>query len=334
MKILLLTPVHPLLPKKNPLPQFQTQNYWLIALKKLKLKTKVFRYTDKIFYPATKLDRKFPLFSLEFSQRAKIAVNLAEKFKPDYIFYSAGESGITSLTIKKLSQIAPVILFHGTEPNKYANLEDKKSAPFFNLIVTNDPQHTKNWLDLGARKSICLPFSAVDPKVFKPDKNKKKSIDINFVGSLFPQRQNTLKKLINQAINLKIWGWLPPKTKLLQSLKAHYQGEAWGNQVVNIYQRSKIALNLVPDHMTDGGNLRTFEIPATNCLQLIDKINPSYYLPNKEIVVFNSPQDAKKKVDFYLKFNQKRYLISKKGYQKTIKNHTFAKRFKKLFNYV
>ncbi|MEA3355202.1 MAG: glycosyltransferase, partial [Patescibacteria group bacterium] len=90
------------------------------------------------------------------------------------------------------------------------------------------------------------------------------------------------------------------------------------------------ALNLVPDHMIDGGNLRTFEIPACKTLQFIDKINPNYYQKDKEIIVFKSPEDLKNKLEFYLSHPKKRKKIIQAGYKKTINYHTFEHRFARL----
>ncbi len=308
MKLLLITPIHPILEFTLPLPKYQIQNYWLRALVNLGHQVKVF---------GLKSNQVKILNNLKLN-------NLISQFKPDQVLFSAG--------LDKLMPIKKTIFFSGVPPQTLSQAE-KKIGMLAKLIVVNDPVHQKNWQQLTKTKVINLPFSGASKTVFKPS-NRKKTIDFSFVGTLFKDRQLKLANFIKEGINLKIWGWLPPQTNLLPELKSAYQGEAWGNKVVKIYQQSKAALNLVPTHMVDGGNLRTFEIPACNALQFIDKINPKYYKPNQEIIKFSSPTDLKNKLKYYLSHPAKAKLIAKAGCQKTIKSHTFEHRFKKLSSFL
>jgi len=303
-KILLITPINPQLINNKPLPLYQVQNYWLKTLKALGHKVTVFGLQKK-------QSKLFNYYKLN---------KIIQKHQPDHVFFSAG--------IDKLYPIKNTIFFCGVPLIKLSSSEIKIGQKA-KLIVVNDPVHQTQWQKITKSKVINLPLSAVDPEIFKPGKLKKK-FNLVFIGTLFKNRQLQLIKLVNLGIDLKIWGWIPPSVSLHPSLKSSYQGEAWGRQVVKIYQQSKIALNLVPDHMIDGGNLRTFEIPACQTLEFVDKINPEYYQPQKEIIVFNSPKDLKNKLEFYLSHPNKRQVIAKAGYRKTINHHTFKHRFKKL----
>ena len=304
MKILLITPIHPILKKANPLPTYQTQNYWLKALKSLGHQVSVFSL------------QKNHLKIINYIKLKK----LIPSFKPDKIFFSAG--------LDKLYPIKQTIFFCGVPPANISYSE-RKTGEQAKLIVVNDPGHLKQWQKITRTKVINLPFSAIDKNIFKPAKIKK-NIDFSFIGTLFQSRQLQLLKLVKKNISIKIWGWIPPGTTLHPDLKTSYQGEAWGKKVVEIYQRSKIALNLVPGHMTDGGNLRTFEIPACKSLQIINKACPNYYQENKQIIIYKSASDLKNKLEFYLSHPQKRKIIANAGYQKTINHHTFEHRFAKL----
>lgn len=304
MKILLISPVHPKLAPKKPLPTYQVQNYWLKALTNLGHQVSVLPLLKK---------------QLKVINAYKLR-QVIKSFQPDHIIFSAG--------LDKLPPINQTVFFSGVPPQTLSTTE-KKIGKQAKLIVVNDSTHKSQWQKLTKTKVINLPFSAVDPSIFHPVKTKK-TVNFSFIGTLFSNRQQQLADIINQGIDLKIWGWLPPKINLHPVLRLHYQGEAWGNKVVKIYQQSKMALNLVPDHMTDGGNLRTFEIPACQTLQFIDRINPDYYQPEKEIIMFNSPKDLKTKLYYYLTNPLKANKIAKAGYQKTNQVHNFNYRFKKL----
>jgi spore maturation protein CgeB len=196
------------------------------------------------------------------------------------------------------------------------------------LVVTNDDRHALSWQQHGAKKVINLPISGIDPAGFKTP--TAKTIPVSFVASLFPDRQQQLQKIIKLYPDLKIWGCLPPKVKLLPSLKAHYQGEAWGAKLRRIYAQSLISLNLSPTHMQQGGNIRTFEIAGSQALLLTDQLNPEWYREGKEAIVFTSAKDCVQKIHYYLSHPQLRKAIALKGYLRTIKDHTYLARFSRL----
>ena len=308
MKILLITPVHPKLKTKKPLPTYQTQNHWCRAIKKLGHQV--------IVFPLNKNSLKV----INFLRVKK----LIKKKLFDHVFFSAG--------IDKLYPIKSTVFFCGVPPKKISSSE-RKIALASKVIIVNDSRHQKQWQKLTKVKVVNLPYSAVDLKIFKPSQSKKIH-DFVFVGTLFKNRQLQLIKLLKQNIDLKIWGWIPPSINLAPGLASFYQGEAWGSDVVNIYQQAKIGLNLTPDHMTGTGNLRTFEIPACKTLQLVDKTNSNYYQKNKEIITFNSPKDLKNKLKFFLSNSSQREKIIQTAYQKTIKAHTFKHRFSKILKLV
>jgi len=308
MKILLITPVNPALPFKTPLPDFQTQNFWLKALKKLKIRVQVFTLTKN----QSKLINQLKL------------KKIIKQFKPDHVFFSAG--------IDKLFPIKNTVFFCGVPPQQLS-LNERWTGMLSKLIVVNCTLRQLQWQKLTKTKIIALPFSAVDPGVFFPQKNKP-TYSLVFIGTLFKQRQQQLKEIFKAGVNFKFWGWIPKGTVLLPELKPLYQGEAWGSKAVDIYQKAWAALNLNPQGMKDGANLRTFEIAATKTLQFIDKINPKLYLPQKEVVVFKNPKDLKQKINYFKNHPQKAKTMVNKAYQKTLSQHTFEKRFKKILSLI
>jgi len=309
MKILLVTPVNKKLPKAKPLPTWQPQNFWRLALISLGHQVKVFQLNK---FHKSKLIRSLQL------------KNTIEIYKPDKIFFSAG--------IDAVRPIKNTIFFSGVIP-KTLSKHEREIGLDAQLIVTNDPQNIKQWLKLDANQAICLPISAVNPKYFKPLKLEK-TIPVSFIGTLLPDRQRFLAKIVRLFPSIQIYGNLPSRLKLLPELKPSYYGAIWAKDVVKIYSKSKMAVNLYPKHLPLAGNLRTFEIPATKTLMLTDKINPDWYKPKQEVVLFNSPQDLVKKIRYYLMNPAKAKKIAQAGYQRTIKDHSYKKRFRELIKLI
>lgn len=296
MKILLVAPIN--------LGSTDPHYFWFKALKQLGHQVKIFPLNR---FPQLKLIKSWQL-------QQEIL-----KFKPDKIFFSAGKDAVYPI---------PRTIFFCGVPLAWLSASEQQTGLLADLVVTNDDRHALSWQQLGVKKAINLPISGIDPVVFK--RTTAKTIPVSFVGSLFPDRQQQLSQITKLYPDLKIWGWLPPRVKLLPSLKAHYQGEAWGAQLRRIYAQSLISLNLSPTHMHQGGNIRPFEIAASRALLLTDQLNPDWYRAGKEAVVFTSAENCVQKIHYYLNHPQPRKAIALKGWQRTIKDHTYFARFSRL----
>jgi len=297
MKILLVTPLSS--------SSGDPHRFWFKALKELKQQVKIFPLND---FPQLKLIKSWQL-GREIG-----------KFQPEEIFFSGG--------IDAVFPLKNTVFFTGVAAKTLSSSE-RQTGIQAKLVVVNDPSHILTWKNLGAKKAVCLPISAIDPDYFKPVKVTK-TIPVSFVGTLFPYRQQQLLDIIKLCPQLKIWGRLESGVEVFRELKPYYQGEAWGKQVVRIYRKSLIGLNLAPSHLFSAGNIRTFEIPACQALLLSNKLNPDWYLPGKEAVVFHNSKDCAKKINYYLHHEQERRALALSGYRRTLKDHTYKKRFQQL----
>lgn len=361
MKVLLVSQVPPHFETHRKsgqeFPDFQAQTFWLRALKQLGHKTKVFRYSDSVllphwlinmirlwvyncvpgFYGKYRLakNRYYKLFVDNWVRQKKLGL-VIDGFEPEVILISGGVSDLTAtpLLMAKKRGIK-IFLIHGVNPDVGATSFEKDNVAVFDLVAVNDPTHVDKWKKLGAKKAVSLPVSGIDPKVH----NKKKLMgaekeeyeaDICFVGTLLPERQRAIGKILREGLDIGVWGYIPRGAKLDDELVGIYGGEAWGEKAVRIYNASKIALNLVHESMKAGGNMRTFEIPACGVMQMTNKCESKWYKDGEELVLFNGENEMIKKIDYYLKEDEKRERIARAGYRRTHKQHTYKDRFKKL----
>lgn len=359
MKVLLISQIPVVFEKYRrsgeEFPYFQAQAAWKKALEKLGHQVLVFRYTDSIILPnkiriffqgllahylplwyarSLRLRSAFYPFSLENRLRNRKLLNLALKWKPDLVLISAGTTVIFPKTIRLVKERirAKVVLVSGTAPVTTATVTERKMVKDIDCFVTNDKYHAFDWLMLGAKKAICLPMSAVDPTLHKkveltPKEEKEYSSDLCFVGSLTERRVKILSQL--KGFNLKVWGD-PHLGVDLTLLGNQYQGRARGEKMVKIFNAAGIVLNFHPLQMQHGGNMRTFEIPGCGAFQLADRVDPSWFKVEKEVVVFKDLKDLKKKIKYYLENEHERQAIAQAGYRRAHQDHTYEKRFKKL----
>jgi spore maturation protein CgeB len=78
---------------------------------------------------------------------------------------------------------------------------------------------------------------------------------------------------------------------------------------------------------------RIFEVPAcagflmTTAADGLDE----YYTPNREIVIFENAEDLVEKCRYYLAHEGERYAIAEAGARRTLLEHTYAHRFREIF---
>jgi len=359
-KILLATkvPFHfqQFLKTQDELPPFQAQFFWLRALRKLGYPVELFLYNRNflfsrralwlvnqrleanlpLFYEKIRLGlNRFYFFNPENYFRHLSFLRLVNQWQPDYLFLTAGVSELLlqSLRVAK-KKGTRIIVFAGVSPRVSLTRLEKRALPLFDWVITNDPHHVREWQALGVKKAWCLPYAAIDSEFHRPlrAKGQQFSSEVCFVGTLTKDRQTKLIALhrAQPKIKLKIWGYVPPSIGLKKELETIYQGEAWGKKMVQIFSQTKIALNFVPKQMPVGGNMRTFEIPGCGAFQLVDRIDPAWFKIGKEVVVFKSLADLKKKLAYYLRHEPKRQTIARAGFRRAHHDHTYQRRFEQL----
>lgn len=352
-KILLLTSVPAkfeiIQNRTASLHQFQIQYHWIRALEALGHRVRVWRYSDPVGLDArriapisemvrTKFGRVYSKYRLIKSKKYKhFPDNLIRElelskfisqFQPDFIFMTGGCSELLG-NFLEIDCIAKV-LFHGVDPNLSATQFELDNLDKFDLVVVNDPSHKKAWQKLKAHRSIALPYAGIDP-ITHTNLHLKRKNRLLFVGTLFPERQAELRQ-ISRHIPIDIYGQLIGTNSLNPSLKPNYKGEAWGNDLIRLYNSYDYVLNLVPDHMPIGGNMRTFEIPGCGAIECVNRVPTSWYTPGKDLIVFDSPQELVVKIDELEARPKLKSKIQSNGWLVTHSQHTYEQRFKAIFD--
>lgn len=346
MNILYLSPVHPLLTPGDPLPKWQTQMSHVRALEQLSHSVKVIAYTPKTHIRVSLVERVFYniklLFYVSFigeicsftvtthlktrsgwpydgNRFTRKFVNFTRRSKHlpiGAIFLSLGADVLFPMTIRLLKWRlrVPLVILSGVSPIRDGNPRERVMAKYVGLVATNDPSHAQEWKELGARKAIVLPISAIDPELHY-SRDIKRDIDVLFVGTVTPEREQFFQKFHKL---------LSPHTSFV--VKHHVFEEDY----VKLLSRAKIVLNPLRPEMKRGANLRLFEIPACGALQLASHTNPEWFTEGKEILTYDDAEDAARLVNYYLSHKGERERIAKRGQERTLGEHTFQKRFKKL----
>ncbi|MGC8555293.1 MAG: glycosyltransferase family protein [Candidatus Acidulodesulfobacterium sp.] len=187
----------------------------------------------------------------------------------------------------------------------------------------------------------CLPnFHKKITEINEEDEIKYGS-DVSFAGAGYYNRKNVFAQLVD--FNFKIWGadWYVglPLSLLIQDEGRRFTEE----EAVKIYNYSKININLHSsmwhwDINPNGDflNPRVYEILACGGFQLVDrrKYMDGVFEDGKDFVVFESVDDLRKKIKYYLANEDERLAIAEHGRKTVVKNHTYEQRVLEMMNII
>ncbi len=224
----------------------------------------------------------------------------------------------------------------------FSYLEKQKiiSIQWFGLFPNLIKFYNKIYLKNTPRYSITSYSGDINdlfPNIYKPknfvkmfnpniiktfDEKIKKDIDILFIGGLQRKHSNRweilekLKLYFNE--NIHIYGYgkdeIPDHYQFKKDLKESIHGELY----INTIRRSKIVINLFLNGYENfcGINNRIFEVLALKSFLITEYnagINDFFEIGN-EIISFKNIEELIKLIEYYLKNENEREMIQKRGY--------------------
>ncbi len=182
----------------------------------------------------------------------------------------------------------------------------------------------------GLQQVSYLPHG-VDPSVFQPQAIER-DIDVGFVGFWSPRRQRYLEAVLDVTRHVVIYGprWWKNTWRLRRFWRIVRGRAIHGDRLVHFYNRCKLVLN-VTNWGEDGGplrsgmNMRLFEVPATGRPLLTDRCREldSSFLPGQELAVFDSPEELREQVQYYLEHAAAREAMAAAGRQRVLASASY-----------
>lgn len=272
----------------------------------------------------------------------EIAAAKAAEFQPDLVLALA-QAPLTPDAIQKLKALnIPVVFWF---------VEDFRTLPYWNEIVTSydhiftlqDGQFHDELRLKEVRDCYYLPqacFSEVHKPLGKGVSDNYQA-DVSFMGAAYHNRVQSFPRLMD--LDFKVWGegWdlETPLGRQVQNNNKRVSTE----ETVKIYNAAKINLNLHsstyhyginPDG--DFVNPRTFEIAACRGFQLVDnrKYLSRMFRIGEEIIAFDTLDQMREQIDYYLAHPEERNSIALKSYQRVLMEHTMEHRMQEMLIHV
>ena len=264
-------------------------------------------------------------------------VRQVRQLKPDVLLILKGETIYpeTLLNIRKKTDTLIVTVFPDN-PLYMGKFESIEPCHYFFVkdSYVHDALHK-----VGLKNVMYLP-QCTDPDVHRPmelpeEDRAGNSCDLSLIGSMYPYRLKFIEQLVDfQPV---IWGrgWSKSMNKDIEKL--YRKKDIRGTSKAKAISGSAVSLN--PHHPLNdinGVNRRTFDIAACKGFQLADLKQDMHKIlkVEEEIICFESMDQLKKLIRYYLNHPDERIQIAEAAYQKVIKEHTYDVRAKQILEIV
>jgi len=282
-----------------------------------------------------------------------------QKEKPDLCFFFLFEDEIKKEIIKKITKESSSITFNwfADDHFRFYNFS-KYYASLFHWVSTTDSQAVGKYHKIGYKNVIKTQW-ACNHFLYKPF-DLSKIYEVTFIGQPHGNRKEIIEKIRKTSIGIKCWGkgWSSGRISQEKMIKVFSQSKINLNLTkssggitlkssASIFFKKELngSLGFVkPKYWL--GNFqsllakkreqikgRNFEIPGSGGFLLTSDADnlTDYYQSGKEIVIYKDINDMIDKIKYYLEHNEEREVIVRAGYERTLQEHTYEKRFNDIF---
>ncbi len=302
---------------------------------------------------------------LGYDEANRLLVKTVKETQPDLVFFYLLSEEFKQETVKEVTKLTKTFNWFADDHWRLP-VFSRFWAPLFTLVSTTDPNAAALYKKYGINNVIKTQWGANQHLYFprEPEKNPG-NLGITFIGKKFGNRGNYINRLSSAGLPVKAFGngWPAGRATQEQMLEIFSYGKINLNfsetYLVGFKSNLKLLAKLFmeksgdrykfvghrfPDnikaalgtkHLCIKG--RVFEVPACGGFLLTGKMDDNiteYYVSDKEIVVFDNISDMVEKCRYYLEYETERDKIAKAGYERTLKDHTYEKRFKDIFTHL
>lgn len=255
------------------------------------------------------------------------------RYRPDYVFIINGEI-LLEETIVELNKKSIVILWliDGVDNVKIVkSVLDK--IPHVFVFEPDDLNKIHG--------SKYLPQCA-DSFLYRKVETRKQ-YDIGFVGAGHEKRLSMLNEIsllcLEKGYTFGVFGDYKAFFKKPAAERDKYSHLAKNivanrklvpSEVNEIFNQTKININIHHEQSKFGLNPRVFEIMASDNFQLIDSQRElhNYFKEGISVATYTNMNDLKDKIQYYLKNEKERELIAKNGHELVMRDHLYTNRIK------
>jgi len=204
----------------------------------------------------------------------------------------------------------------------------------YDCLFTTKSFHGKRELEKFKVGDMVQVRHGFDPGVHRPIQLSPEQVgrygcDVSFVGCWSPEKERIISHILAHRRDIQVIvygiGWKYASSEFKKALGGNLRHGVFGDELAIAYSASKVNLGLLSraasDPTTsDQTTARTFQIPASGSFMLHEDTPEvrSYFMPDREMMVFSGEQDLLLKINRILSDTSLRNAIAANGYQRAV----------------
>jgi spore maturation protein CgeB len=306
------------------------------------------------FFPVDQVMRKTGRVRMN-----ELLLETVKKQQPDACFFVLYTDDISKETIRYITESSGAVTLNwfGDDHWRFTTFS-RYWAPLFHWVVTTDSEALQKYYEIGCRNVIKSQW-AVNHYLYRPV-NVTKDFDVTFVGQVHSDRERIIKELKRADINVECWGKGWKNGRLTQEemvrmysrsrinlnftasspvfqwkplVKVFLCRRADGTFRMNNPKEMADTLAMLAGEKRSQIKGRNFEIPGSGGFLLTERADnlQEYFVAGREIATFEGTDDLIDKIRNYLTNEHDREEIRRAGHERTLREHTYEKRFERIF---
>jgi len=290
-------------------------------------------------------------------QMNRLLLEEVRRVQPQLVFFVLFTDEIERSTIEQISKQTITVNWFADDHWRFESFS-RHWAPLFHWVTTTYSGAIEKYHALGFQNVIKTQW-ACNTHVYYP-RDVPRDLDVTFVGRKHSNRAQVLRLLRRKGLSVRAWGRGWPGGRLSQEemirtfcrssinlnftessvsfglkryAKLFLTRRADGTLRLNTLKEFEGMASVLFQPPPPQIKARNFEIPGCGGFLLTSDADDlsSYYKPGQEIVVFENAADLIEKVQYYLAHDEEREAIRQGGYERTIRDHSYEKRFLDIF---
>lgn len=309
----------------------------------------------------------FDVYYRELGQKGmnRKLLEYIENFKPDLVFFFLFNDEFLKEVLLHIKNDLKITTFNWFADDHWRFYNFSRFwAPYFSFVSTTDQNAIRKYHKYGIYNVIQTQwgfnhFLYQIPSDFDFD-NIKYKYELTFVGQNHSNRAKFVEHLKINGIKISCFGrgWETGRITFDEMLNVfrssrinlNFSRASGGfklrslaslfltrrcDQKIRFQNLLRLPQNISATIHRFGKQIkgRIFEIPGSGGFLLTENVEniSDYFLPEKEISVFDSPDDLLAKVKYYLSNESLRKEIAYHGFKRAIREHTYEQRFIDIF---
>ena len=261
----------------------------------------------------------------------RTVIEQVKSMKPDVV-YCLNINFLNSKTISKLKAEGATVVGQHASP-----LPKQALYTSYDHIFSAHPGQVVEFRNSGVSSSyLPLAFDREHEKKLSSSGWPERHRGVSFIGTFGRHQKKTaqlMKAISETKVKLDIFTLTKKGILKKHGLLGSYRGKAWGEEMYKILAESKIVINRHGE-IADGYsvNFRMFEATGMGALLVTESSENirDLFEPGKEVVTYDSFEDAASKIKEILRDFSRYKQIAKAGQTRTLENHTFSNRAEKI----